>query len=372
MLLDTLKEEDSISLAGDDLMKTLNEIAQKSATERPLMDCQAIFHSPLIGKIEKEKLNSKERRSSQQIQFVEKEALQCRANSLKRAMHNIVDYSKQLKEKRYSMHCENMCVFTSSSSDTSPWSSPVPPINIISPSVSTTQLTCLSPLPDFRIDSVDEYFFYSLNLPVPKQFADSRRSSGVSENVVQDEKGSRSSVASSTSLTTTTTTTAIKIDENMEIFQLCKNQDKTSSVPTTSDSSDLNFSRIGYLAYSETEQRDDGFGFMPFEVYERNLLRTQSSAVAAAVASSSSSATNSCSLTTNLTITTDTFTTIKSSEIVNNTNSNNLLQIPQTNIAIERIHNPSVVAGAAGLNIADNVYESESITLIDIDQPVNG
>lgn len=365
MLLDTLKEEDSISLAGDDLMKTLNEIAQKSATERPLMDSQAIFHSP-IGKIEKEKLNTKERRSSQQIQFVEKEALQCRANSLKRAMNSIAEYSRQLQEKRYSIHCENMCVFTSSSSDTSPWSSPVPPINIISPSVSTTQLTCLSPLPDFRIDSVDEYFFNSLhNLPVPKQFADSRRSSGVAETS-SDEKGATLTVGSGSSATPSALSllTAIKIvDENADIFQLCSKPDSKKDFLPDTESDSSNFNRIGYMAYSETEQRDDGFGFMPFEVYERNLLRNQTAAATNSNQSSNQS----------ITTVTEPTTTIKSTELATSSSSciTNLLQIPQTNISIERIHMPLTLSTASGTNGSDNIYESESITLIDIDQPVS-
>lgn len=369
--METLKEEDHGALAGDDLMKTLNEIAQKSATERPLMDSDAIFHSP-IEKYEKDKLNTKERRSSRLLQFSEKEALQCRANSLKRAMNNIADYSKQLRDKRYSMQCDNVCVFTSSSSDTSPWSSPVPPINIISPSVSTTQLTCLSPLPDLRFDSVDEYFFNSLNLPVPKQFADSRRSSGVPE----EER--RNSVSSAT--TTTSTTTAIKVDGDCsEIFRLCKHQDSKKSPdnlktnkPTTTTTTGENLDdkqnkcRMGYLAYSETEQRDDGFGFMPFEIYERNLLRNQSTAPINNSPSSNTIPT---------TIQKSTPATVAQycqTNTVANSGGGNVLQIPQTNIAIERL-NPLACAketACGGGGGVDNIYESESITLIDTDQQV--
>lgn len=80
--------------------------------------------------------------------------------------------------------CSIISVHTSSS-ENSPCTSPhpIPPINVISPSHSSTGLTCISPLPDLRRDSLDEYFFNSLNIPVPKQFADgsSRRSSGVPE-----------------------------------------------------------------------------------------------------------------------------------------------------------------------------------------------
>lgn len=368
MLLEALKEEDHGSLAGDDLMKTLNEIAQKSATERPLMDSDAIFHSP-IEKCEKDKLNTKERRSSRFLQFSEKEALQCRANSLKRAMRSIADYSQQIRDKRYSVQCDNVCVFTSSSSDTSPWSSPVPPINIISPSVSTTQLTCLSPLPDLRYDSVDEYFFNSLNLPVPKQFADSRRSSGV-----PDEER-RNSVSSATSITT-----AIRVDgECSEIFQLCKHQDnrkspdyletnKSTTTTTTEDNSDdkLNICRMGYLAYSETEQRDDGFGFMPFEIYERNLLRNQSTAP-----TNMSPSLNAIATTIHQSPPTI-VTQYAQTNTVANGGGGNVLQIPQTNIGIERLHPLAYVkeSTCGGNAVGDNIYESESITLIDTDQQV--
>lgn len=77
--------------------------------------------------------------------------------------------------------------------DSTPCSSPlpVPPINIVSPAVSMTRLHCISPLPDQRRDSTPEdYFFSSLNLPVPKQFADngSRRSSGVPESIQEIEE----------------------------------------------------------------------------------------------------------------------------------------------------------------------------------------
>lgn len=53
----------------------------------------------------------------------------------------------------------------------------------------TSRLTCISPLPDTRRDSVDENFFNSINLPAPRQFADSRRSSGVPEVIQEMEEG---------------------------------------------------------------------------------------------------------------------------------------------------------------------------------------
>lgn len=323
MLLETLKEETEGIHAGDELMKTLNEIAQNSASEGPMMDPTL---KSSIEKTEKDKLNTKERRSSRSVRFQEKEALQCRSSSVKRAMHNILEHSKQLKprpDKRYSMQVDNLCVFTSSSSDTSPWSSPVPPINIISPSVSTTQLTCLSPLPDLRRDSMDDYFFSSLNIPAPKQFADnSRRSSGVPESIQEQEENGGNG--------------------NNEAHKDLK---ATINITTIADSSVA--CRLGYLAYSETEQRDDGFGFMPYEVYERNQLRNQQ----------------------NVDSTTKCTRKIES----NSSSSNNTLQIPNIAIPDLEIQRPPPPSGQPSTPPprSNNVYISDNITLIDTDQPVS-
>lgn len=159
-------------------MNDLNDISESQ--QRSTMNTTK---SPIAAKTAKDLLNSKEQRCSRTAtqNIPDREAIQCRANSLKRAMHNVMEHSKLLdnKQKRFGGTQDNLCVFTSSSSDTTPWSSPVPPMNTISPSVSTTHLTCISPLPDLRRDSMDEYFFSSVDLPVPMQFADgsSRRGS---------------------------------------------------------------------------------------------------------------------------------------------------------------------------------------------------
>ncbi|KAJ6629751.1 Diacylglycerol kinase eta, partial [Pseudolycoriella hygida] len=319
MLLETLKEENNGALSGDDLMKTLNDIARKSATERPL-DSVTNKTKSSIGKTEKDELNTKERRSSRVINFSEKEALQCRANSLKRAITNLIQHSEMLKpsEKRYSTQVDNLCVFTSSSSDASPWASPVPPINIISPSVSTTHLTCISPL-DLRRGSMDEYFFNDLSLPVPRQFADgsSRRSSEV---IKEEMKGHQESVDATNG------------------FPFCTDNKKSESKATSNINvdydSEASLCRLEYLQYSTSEQREDGFGFIPFEVYERNKLRNQQNLVEQATVPLTASKT---------------------------TASNNLLQVPLVMLPPLEIERPPPKH--------ENVYVSDSITLIDTDPP---
>lgn len=138
-----------------------------------------------IGKTEKDKLNKQER-SSRMMQRTEKEAFQCRANSLKRAIRSVVKHSddKQKAESMRRSPGRNFKINIPSSQESSPCPSPlpIPPINLISPSCSTTRLTCISPFPDIRRESVDENFLNTLSIPVPRQFADeSRRNSGVPE-----------------------------------------------------------------------------------------------------------------------------------------------------------------------------------------------
>lgn len=323
MLLETLKDENNGALAGDDLMKTLNDIARKSASERPLDSVSNNIKSS-IGKTEKDELNTKERRGSRIIPFSEKEALQCRANSLKRAVHNVIQHSEMLKpsDKRYAMQVDNLCVFTSSSSETSPWTSPVPPINIISPSVSTTHLTCISPL-DLRRDSMDEYFFNDLSLPVPRQFADgsSRRSS----EVIKEESN--------------------RDPDRMDpptaaVFPFCKDNQKsdtkaTNNINNVDYDSKVSLCRLEYLKYSTTEQREDGFGFIPFEVYERNMLRNQQTLVEQTTVPTTASKSPASSYT---------------------------LQVPLVTLPSLEIERPP--------SKHENVYVSDSITLIDTDPPV--
>lgn len=308
MLLESLRDEHNGAFEGDELVRILNEITAKSIEAD-----QSIELNSSIGKTEKDKLNTKEQRS---MRFSEKEALQCRANSLKRAMHNVMEHSKLIdaQQKRFSVQADNLCVFTSSSSEVSPWSSPVPPINILSPSVSTTHLTCISPLPDLRRDSMDDYFFNSLNIPVPKQFADggSRRSSGVPQSIKEKE------------------------ETMVEMFPLCKDNNKKSDTKATNNinvdnDSKNNMCRLDYLTYTENEQREENeFGcLMPAEVYERNLLRNQQN---------------------NL-----------NSVASKKPESNNTLQVPIVVIPVLEIERPPST---------ENVYVSDSITIIDTDPPV--
>lgn len=117
----------------------------------------------------------------------EKEAVQCRASSLKRIIHNIIEHvdAKTKSEgnfRKMSLRANQPRFIPTSSSETSPCSSPLPMPCANNLAASTARLTCISPLPDIRRDSVDENFLNIVSLPVPRQFADeSRRNSGVPE-----------------------------------------------------------------------------------------------------------------------------------------------------------------------------------------------
>lgn len=269
MLLDTIGEERNEALKGDELMNDLNEISESQ--QRSTISATK---SPIAAKTAKDLLNSKEKRSSRTtIQNIpDREAIQCRANSLKRAMHNVMEHSKLLdnKQKRFGGTQDNLCVFTSSSSDTTPWSSPVPPMNTISPSVSTTQLTCISPLPDLRRDSMDDYFFSSVDLPVPMQFADGSSRRG-SANVPHSISEANEVMA--------------------ELFPLCKDPSQKVSASqnhlkhsTPSSSSVVNVvpghqrnSQMCHLDYLDSccsphDNPNDDRGLMPVEAFERMQL----------------------------------------------------------------------------------------------------
>lgn len=62
-------------------------------------------------KNEKDKLNSKER-TSRLLRHSDKEALQCRANSLKRAVHDIIEHPEKDKpmksSRRFSLRVDNL------------------------------------------------------------------------------------------------------------------------------------------------------------------------------------------------------------------------------------------------------------------------
>lgn len=110
-------------------------------------------------------------------------------------MYNVVEHSEPGRPKRYQRRLsvtpfEALKIPTNTSSDSTPCTSPlpiIPPINIISPTMETSRLTCISPLPDTRRESMDD-FFNTISIPVPRQFADSRRSSGVPEVIQEQEE----------------------------------------------------------------------------------------------------------------------------------------------------------------------------------------
>lgn len=282
MLLDTLVEEISGVHDDDDLLKSLNSIIKKSLAERyGTIDFKANTtcgsSSSSSSKTEKDKLNSKEKFQSRLTKRGDKEALQCRSNSFKRAVRNIVQYPEKEKpmkpSRRMSLRMDSLRVQQAnvSSSDTSPCSSPypIPPINLISPSLSTTRLTCLSPLPDLRRDSIDESFLNTLNLPVPKQFADngSRRSSGVPESIKETEE--------------TSTNAADMYHHYPHIFE----REKLEITKISEEYNEKTFDFLGVYQQRVLDNRRDSYpdendcggglvGYIPLEVYERNLLRS--------------------------------------------------------------------------------------------------
>lgn len=206
---------------------------------------------------------------------------------------------------------------------------PPPPStpSIIEPSTSSTYhlstdetiVSNLSPLPDQRRGSMDEYFFNALSLPVPKQFADaaSRRSSGAPEPI-QEEEGNGHSTMHSPSTAT---------------FETEYNYD------------------VGYLCPSDDANCESA---VPYEVYERNLLR----------------AANMQQNQTNVESYNYTKTQINESNLISNQQitalHTNMLQVPTISMSdvdmMER--NPVFVS-------SDNIYTSDNMTIIDTDQVVS-
>lgn len=236
--------------------------------------------------------------------------------------------------RRMSLRMDSLRVQTSSS-DNTPCTSPsqhhqhhqqqqqyhnIPPINIISPSVSSTRLTCISPLPDLRRDSMDENFLNTLNIPVPKQFADgsSRRSSGVPESIQEmEENGANGDVL----------LTKIEIDY----------RDRDRKLEFLGNNSHHQSHTCSSITI---EQRDnDGLmGFIPMEVYERNLFRT----------------TKQNMMNNKLDDHPEELTS-KSNE-----KNSSCFHVPELIVPV-LIDKPSI----------DNVYTSDSMTIIDTDQQVN-
>lgn len=200
-----------------------------------------------------------------------------------------------------------------------------PPPSIIEPSSTTTTsnqthsneettiVSNLSPLPDQRRSSMDEYFFNSVNLPVPKQFADaaSRRSSGIPEPI-QEEEGNGHST---------------RIDTKCNI------------------ESEYNYD-VGYLCSSDDMNCESA---VPYEVYERNLLR--------------STTMQQCSTIYERDKSEESITTIKQNT------TTYTLQVPTISMsdvdAMERVPiTETIISG-------ENVYTSENMTIIDTDHVVS-
>lgn len=92
MLLDTLNEEENGLFGDDELIATIREAVRKNS----LLDVK-IREKGECEKNEKDHFNKKERRSRQMTN--DREALQYRANSLKRAVRNIVKHSGNNKPR---------------------------------------------------------------------------------------------------------------------------------------------------------------------------------------------------------------------------------------------------------------------------------
>ncbi|XP_026466696.1 diacylglycerol kinase eta-like [Ctenocephalides felis] len=141
-----------------------------------------------MDKKEKEHLNLTERRARSDS-FIEREALHCRADSLKRAMRNVMQHT-EIETYRSRSTQQNSTKTTKTTDRHRTTARPRPgsitpttlASNLLSADVVPApgeRLTSISPLPDQRRDSNISTGFDHLvaTLPVPQEFADSRRSS---------------------------------------------------------------------------------------------------------------------------------------------------------------------------------------------------
>lgn len=362
MLLDALKEENLLGQINEELTRTLNDISQQNTSFGGLTK----IPSPTItttntaitsttnqrkysigeskysigerkysigdrrssfgfrsnnAKTEKDKYNTKERRNSRYfVRNGDKEAIESRANSLKRAINTVMeqsglyDHKPKHGSRKHSLAALNIPTNISSKTD-----SPLTPPLIVEPEPSSenqqsgdeTIVTDLSPLPEQRRTSMDEYFFNSVNLPVPKQFADaaSRRSSGVTEPIEEEENNGHS----------------VSIDDKI-----------ISHIDM-----DYNYD-VGYLSFSDENKCESA---VPYEVYERNLLRIINQQHQHSTASINKE---------------NSFNSDETSVITKLSPTSALLQVPVITMSevdmMER--NPL------------NVYTSENMTIIDTDQVV--
>lgn len=93
MLLDQLNEEEQGLYAGDELQASLGNMARKSS----ISEIRNFGEKGDCEKTEKDKFNKRERRS--RFMSNDRETLQYRANSLKRAIRNIVKHSESNKPR---------------------------------------------------------------------------------------------------------------------------------------------------------------------------------------------------------------------------------------------------------------------------------
>lgn len=179
-------EEEEMSKAGGSKDDTESEISyDKSKTEKTEKDLSNI--------------NFRKHRRTSRFMEREKDALMLRANSLKRAIRNLVEHTEQAVDEQNRQKSQAIptvkislssdldkteqqkmdslkilpTIESASSSDLS--SCPSPTASII-----TTRLANISPIPDTRRDSAFEDPEL-LTLPVPPDFADSRRASQVQQ-----------------------------------------------------------------------------------------------------------------------------------------------------------------------------------------------
>lgn len=197
LLLQTLTSEhiDAINLGFDE-----DEIA-KGGGSKDDTGSEISYDKSKIDKTEKDlsNINFRKHRRTSRFMEREKDALVTRANSLKRAIRNLVEHTEQAVDEQNRHTSQTIptvkislssdldknemqkmdslkvlpTIESGSSSDLS--SCPSPTASII-----TTRLANLSPIPDIRRDSAFEDPDL-LTLPVPPDFADSRRASQVQQ-----------------------------------------------------------------------------------------------------------------------------------------------------------------------------------------------
>lgn len=346
MLLDALKEENMLGSANGEATRTLNDMTQLNNSfgeiVKVAVEAEAVETPPPTVterrlsfsfkgsnvKTEKDKFNTKERRNSKYyVRNADKEAIQTRANSLKLAINTVMEHSGLYDHKpRHGARKHSLAALNipANLSSTNEQSQTTPPPSIIEPSSSSTNqnhltadetnVSNLSPLPDQRRSSMDDYFFNSVSLPVPKQFADaaSRRSSGVPEPI-KEEEGNGHSMTFNTK-------------DNIE--------------------TEYNYD-VGYLCPSDGSHCESA---VPYEVYERNLLR------AATMQHSGNHVEKDNHIKSDA----------SNSTIKQITHCAHMLQVPIISMAdvdmMER--HPATFS-------AENVYTSESMTIIDTDHVVS-